>query len=582
MGGFQRGLTAMANASLKERLVQVLIDSELITEERLEEAKRIQKDTGGQLGRILIEHNFVSADELMTSLSDHLGIPPVNLGKMKIPEEVVGLISKQLAMFYQVVPISKVGNTLTVAMADPLNVFALDDLRLMTGMEIQPVISNPKDVQTKLDEIYSDKHGLETILKDTAAIPSVEVARDNENDQEIDVEQLLQATGDTSVIQVVNIVIVQAVQEGASDIHIEPFEKEMRIRYRVDGILHERTSPPRAMHSAIISRIKIMSNLDIAERRRPQDGRFRIKLKGRDVDFRVSVLPTAYGEKVVLRILDKSASARKLDDLGFDEDARAKFQEAIRAPFGMILVTGPTGSGKTTTLYAALTEINKPEINIITVEDPIEYQIMGINQVQVNAEIDLTFATGLRSILRQDPNVVLVGEIRDQETADIAIKAALTGHLVFSTLHTNNAPSAITRLDDMGVEPFLISSSVIMVLAQRLVRRICEGCKKPVEIEPRTLERCQYKPTPGKVANFCHGAGCHKCGGSGYKGRMSIIELFRMDDELRSLVVKRAPATEIKKLAIEHGMRTMRMNALTRASEGKTSLEEVLRETASD
>ncbi len=572
----------MANASLKERLVQVLIDSQLITEEQLEEAKRIQKETGGQLGRVLIEHSFVGPDELMTSLSAHLGIPPVNLSKMKIPEEVVVLISKQLAMFYQVVPISKVGNTLTVAMADPLNVFAIDDLRLMTGMEIQPVISNPKDVQAKLDEIYSAKQGLETILKDTASVPSVEVARDEESDQEIDVEQLLQATGDTSVIQILNIILVQAITEGASDIHIEPFEKEMRVRYRVDGILHERTSPPKAMHCAIVSRVKIISKLDIAERRRPQDGRFRIKLKGRDVDFRVSVLPTAYGEKVVLRILDKSASARKLDDLGFDEDAMAKLREAIRAPYGMILVTGPTGSGKTTTLYAALSEINEPETNIITVEDPIEYQIMGINQVQVNPEIDLTFATGLRSILRQDPNVVLVGEIRDQETADIAIKAALTGHLVFSTLHTNDAPSAITRLDDMGVEPFLISSSVIMIMAQRLVRRICEGCKKPIEIDARTLERCQYKPIPGKPVSFCHGAGCHRCGGSGYKGRMSIIELFKMDDELRSLVVKRAPSTDIKKVAMDHGMRTMRMNALTRAAEGKTTLEEVLRETAAD
>jgi type IV pilus assembly protein PilB len=450
----------------------------------------------------------------------------------------------------------------------------------MTGMEIQPVISNPKDVQEKLDEIYSAKHGLENILKDTS-VPTVEVAKE-EDDQEIDVEQLLRATGDTSVIQVVNIVLVQAVQEGASDIHIEPFEKEMRVRYRLDGILSDRTSPPKSMHPAIVSRIKIMSNLDIAERRRPQDGRFRIRLKGHEVDFRVSVLPTAHGEKVVMRILDKSASCRKLDELGFDPDALAKFSEAIHAPFGMILVTGPTGSGKTTTLYSALRGINKPEINIITVEDPIEYQIMGINQVQVNPDIDLTFAAGLRSILRQDPNVVLVGEIRDQETADIAIKAALTGHLVFSTLHTNNAPGAISRLDDMGVEPFLISSSVILVLAQRLVRRICGGCSKPIDVDPATLERCQYVPDPAKPANFSHGTGCNRCGQSGYKGRMSIIELFLMNDEVRGLVVKRASAAEIKKVAVAHGMQTLRMNALQRAAEGLTTLEEVLRETAPD
>ncbi len=570
----------MTDTSLKDRLVQVLVSSRLVTEEQLEEARAIQKEKGGQLSRILIDLRYVSADDLMMSLSDHLGIPPVSLSKIRIPEEIAGLISKQLAMFYQVVPISKVGNTLTVAMADPLNVFALDDLRLMTGMEIQPVISNPKDVQEKLDEIHSPKQGLENILKDTA-VPTVEIAK-QEEDQEIDVEQLLQATGDTSVIQIVNILLVQAVQDGASDIHIEPFEKVMRVRYRVDGILHERTSPPRAMHSAIVSRIKIISKLDIAERRRPQDGRFRIKLKGRDVDFRVSVLPTAHGEKVVLRILDKSASARRLEDLGFEESALAKFKEAIHAPYGMVLVTGPTGSGKTTTLYGALTEINQPEINIVTVEDPIEYQVMGINQVQVNPDIELTFGAGLRSILRQDPNVVLVGEIRDQETADIAIKAALTGHLVFSTLHTNNAPAAITRLDDMGVEPFLISSSVIMVLAQRLVRRICAGCKKPIDVDSGILERCHYTPIPGIQPIFCHGVGCHRCGGSGYKGRMSVIELFQMNDELRSLVVKRASATEIKKVAVQHGMQTLRMNALQKAAEGLTTIEEVLRETAAD
>jgi type IV pilus assembly protein PilB len=571
----------MTDVSLKDRLVQMLVRSGLVTEEHLQEAKTIQRERGGQLSQVLIEHGFVSADDLMMMLSDHLGLPPVNLSRMTISEDVAGLISKQLAIFYQVVPISKIGNTLTVAMADPLNVFALDDLRLMTGMEIQPVISNPKDVLEKLEEIYSDKHGLESILKDTA-VPDIEVSRDEADDQEIDVEQLLQATGDTSVIQVVNIILVQAIQEGASDIHIEPFEKEMRIRYRIDGILSERTSPPKNMHSAIVSRVKIMSTLDIAERRRPQDGRFRIKLKGRDVDFRVSVLPTAHGEKVVLRILDKSASSRKLEDLGFDDAALTRFRQAIKAPYGMILVTGPTGSGKTTTLYAALMEINQPEINIITVEDPIEYQIMGINQVQVNPDIDLSFSAGLRSILRQDPNVVLVGEIRDQETADIAIKAALTGHLVFSTLHTNNAPGAVTRLDDMGVEPFLISSSLLMVLAQRLVRRVCENCKKSIEIDDDTLQRCQYKPIGGGLPSFSHGSGCSRCTGSGYKGRMSVIEMLEIDDELRTLVVKRASSAEIKKLAVQHGMQTLRMTALQKAAQGLTTLEEVLRETAPD
>jgi len=479
------------------------------------------------------------------------------------------------------VPVSRVGNTLTVAMADPLNVFALDDLRLMTGMDVQPVISNPRDVADKLQETYTPTAGLDSLLSDQAAEQHVEIAKDS--DEEIDVDALLEATGDTSIIKIVNVILVQAIQEGASDVHIEPFEKETRVRYRIDGVLYERTAPPKHMHPALVSRIKIMADLDIAERRLPQDGRFRIKLMGRDVDFRVSVLPVAFGEKVVMRILDKSALTLDIAQLGFNDEALARFRHAIKAPYGMVLVTGPTGSGKTTTLYSALSEINRPDVNIITVEDPIEYQLHGINQVQTNPEITLTFAAGLRSILRQDPDIVMVGEIRDHETADIGVKAALTGHLVFSTLHTNDAAGAMTRLVDMGVEPFLISSSVLLVQAQRLVRRICKHCKHEVEIEPDVLRRAQVQWPEGEAPpTFWAGKGCSKCSDSGYAGRCSVIEVLRVTENVRNLVIKQANASSIKEAAMADGMSTMRMDAIDKARQGITTLEEVLRVTAPD
>ena len=571
----------MAGMALKDRLLQILVDGNLVTEEQLSHALSIQKDEGGRLSEILAREGYIGESDLMVTLSEHLGIPPISLSKIKIPENITSLISKQLARFYQVVPVSRMGNTLTVAMADPLNVFALDDLKLMTGMEIQPVISNPRDVAEKLQEMYTPTAGLETLLSDQASEHDVEIATDR--DEEIDVDSLLESSGDTSIIKIVNVVLVQAIQEGSSDIHIEPFEKETRVRYRIDGVLYERTAPPKHMHPALVSRIKIMSNLDIAERRMPQDGRFRIKLMGRDVDFRVSVLPTAYGEKVVMRILDKSTLTLDISQLGFTDEALARFRAAISAPYGMVLVTGPTGSGKTTTLYSALSEINKPDVNIITVEDPIEYQLHGINQVQTNAEIEFTFAAGLRSILRQDPDIVMVGEIRDYETADIAVKAALTGHLVFSTLHTNDAPGAMTRLVDMGVEPFLISSSVLLVQAQRLVRRICKNCKHEVEIEPDVLHRAQVQWTEGEeMPTFWAGKGCAKCSGSGYAGRCSVLEVLRINEETRNLVIKQANASRIKEAAIADGMWTMRMDAIDKAEQGITTLEEVLRVTAPD
>jgi len=571
----------MVAGSLKDRLLQILIDGNLVTEEQLQHALSIQKEQGGRLSEILAEQGYIGESELMVTLSEHLGIPPINLSKIKIPDTVTGLISKQLARFYQVVPVSRVGNTLTVAMADPLNVFALDDLRLMTGMDVQPVISNPRDVADKLQETYTPTAGLDSLLSDQAGEQQVEIAKNS--DEEIDVDALLEATGDTSIIKIVNVILVQAIQEGASDVHIEPFEKETRVRYRIDGVLYERTAPPKHMHPALVSRIKIMADLDIAERRLPQDGRFRIKLMGRDVDFRVSVLPVAFGEKVVMRILDKSALTLDIAQLGFNDEALARFRHAIKAPYGMVLVTGPTGSGKTTTLYSALSEINRPDVNIITVEDPIEYQLHGINQVQTNPEITLTFAAGLRSILRQDPDIVMVGEIRDHETADIGVKAALTGHLVFSTLHTNDAAGAMTRLVDMGVEPFLISSSVLLVQAQRLVRRICKHCKHEVEIEPDVLRRAQVQWPEGEAPpTFWAGKGCSKCSDSGYAGRCSVIEVLRVTENVRNLVIKQANASSIKEAAMADGMSTMRMDAIDKARQGITTLEEVLRVTAPD
>jgi len=572
----------MATVSLRDRLLQILIDGHVITGEQLEHALSIQKERGGRLSEILAAEGYITESELMVTLSEHLGIPPINLAKINIPENVVGLISKQLARFYQVVPISRMGNTLTVAMADPLNVFALDDLKLMTGMDVQPVISNPGDVAEKLQEIYTPTAELDTLLGDQRLAQEVEIA-EQELEEEIDVEALVEATGDTSIIKIVNVILVQAIQEGASDVHIEPFEKETKVRYRIDGVLYERTAPPRHMHPALVSRIKIMANLDIAERRRPQDGRFRIKLMGREVDFRLSVLPVAFGEKAVMRSLDKSALMLDMADLGFNEEQLRRFRESIARPYGMILVTGPTGSGKTTTLYSALNEINKPDVNIVTIEDPVEYQLHGVNQIQTNAEIGLTFAAGLRSILRQDPDVVMVGEIRDSETADIAVKAALTGHLVLSTLHTNDAASAMTRLFDMGVEPFLISSSVLLVLAQRLVRRVCRHCKQEVEIDAEALQEAQVRWPEGEPPpTFWQGKGCSICSGSGYAGRCSVVEVQRVTEEMRNLVIKHASAAEIKAAAIADGMWTMRMDAIDKATQGITTFEEVLRVTAPD
>ncbi|MBN1521157.1 MAG: type IV-A pilus assembly ATPase PilB [Candidatus Aureabacteria bacterium] len=566
--------------SLKDRLADILLQGSLITEDDLKKAIDIQKQEGGRLQKILVKHKFVEEKKLIAAIGEHLGIPPLDLSKVKLDPEIVELIPRNVAEFYQLIPIARIGNALSVAMSDPLNIFAIDDLKLMTGLDIVPIIGTESDIMEALTNYYSQKSDMSSFLKD---VDETEVELKKEEIQELSLEQLKGESDEAPVIKLANYILVKAIEEKASDIHIEPFEKSVKVRYRVDGVLYEKDAPPKSMQNALISRYKIMAKLDIAERRLPQDGRFKIKVKGKDVDFRVSSLPCVFGEKVVMRILDKSRAVMDIDTLGFHDEALHDVKEALSRPFGMILVTGPTGSGKTTTLYACLTRLNKPDVNIITVEDPVEYQIKGINQVHVKSDIGLTFASALRSILRQDPDIVMIGEIRDLETADIATKAALTGHLVLSTLHTNDAAGAIARLDDMGIEPFLISSSVLCVAAQRLARKICTKCKEELSITKEALLDAQM---PKKYVNqgvkLYHGRGCRSCNNIGYSGRMSLLEVFLINDNIRKMIVSRNTASEIKKVAIQMGMKTLRQVALLRAREGSISLEEALRVTTPD
>ena len=507
---------------------------------------------------------------------------------MNIPPEIVDLLPRDTAHNYKVVPVSRLENKLFLAMADPLNVLAIDDVKRITRLEIAPLIASEKSIIDKLSALDSSKSGtMEDIIQDAqkqqseedADADTIEAVR--EGMEEVNLDQLAASSGEAPVIKLANLIIVQAIKDRASDIHLEPFEKSMRLRYRVDGVLIDATPPPKLMQLALASRFKIMSSLDIAERRLPQDGRMRVKVSGKDFDLRVSVLPTVHGEKIVMRVLDKSNLTASIDKLGLDADTFKQFKGAIDAPHGLILVTGPTGSGKTTTLYSALNELNSPIYNIITVEDPVEFQVPGINQVPTKKEIGLTFANALRSILRQDPDIIMIGEIRDTETAEIAIEAALTGHQVLSTMHCNDAPGAIARLDDMGIAPFLISSSVILSCAQRLMRRICSHCKEQVTYPPKMFEDLGIDPvTFGNVQLF-RGRGCDRCKNSGYAGRMAIIEAMTISDQIRKLIIGRANTRELGKVAISQGMRTLRMVGLDRARDGISTLEQVLMITSS-
>ena len=573
--------TTMRSKSFAERIADVLIEDGLLLPNQLEEAVAIQQKEGGRLLKILTDRQFVTDQDMTVSMGRCLNTPLINLTKLRVPEEVMSLVPRDMAKANKLMPIARLNGKLFVAMADPTNVLAVDDVKRRVQLEIVPMIATEKAVHDALAGTHGASNMsqvLKQVAEDVANAGEVEVQSAKQD--EIDLDRLATDSEDAPVIKIVNLILVQAVKEKASDIHIEPFQRTLKLRYRIDGELIMAESPPKALQLAITSRIKILAGLNIAERRVPQDGRFRIKVIGKEVDLRVSILPTAYGEKIVIRILDKAALTGSIDQMGMDQSTLDKFKKAIDAPHGMILVTGPTGSGKTTTLYSVLQELNNPQYNIVTVEDPIEYELTGINQVSVRNDIGLDFASALRSILRQDPDIVMVGEIRDNETADIAVKAALTGHQVLSTLHTNDAAGAITRLDDMGIEPFLISSSVIMACAQRLVRRICTNCREEFVPELEIFERLSMKEPDGAV--FYHGSGCDRCKGRGYLGRVAIIEALPVSEAIRRLIIKRASAAVLKNQAMAEGMRTLRMVGIDKALEGITTLEEIWRVTGED
>src|SRR5437660_1325202 len=572
----------MRSKSFGERIADVLIEEGLLLPNQLEEAIGIQKAEGGRLLKVLTDRQFVTEQDMVFSMGRCLNTPPVNLARLRVPEEVMSLVPREMAKANRLVAIARLDGKLFVAMADPTNVLAVDDLKRRVQLEIVPMIATERAVADALSGVHGAGNMSQVMKKvaEEAAQSGEAVEVQSNKREEIDLDRLAHDSEDAPVVKIVNLILAQAVKEKASDIHVEPFHNTLKLRYRIDGELIPAESPPKALQLAITSRIKILAGLNIAERRIPQDGRFRIRVLGKEIDLRISILPTAHGEKIVIRILDKSALRGSIDQMGMDADTLSKFKRAIDAPHGMILVTGPTGSGKTTTLYSVLHELNSPEYNIVTVEDPIEYELAGINQVAVRGDIGLDFASALRSILRQDPDIVMVGEIRDNETADIAVKAALTGHQVLSTLHTNDAAGAITRLDDMGIEPFLISSSVIMACAQRLVRRICTNCREEFVPNPEVFERLSMTTPEGAV--FCCGSGCGRCKNRGYLDRLAIIEALTVTESIRRLIMKRASAAVIKNQAVTEGMKTLRMTGIDKALEGQTTLEEVLRVAADD
>lgn len=563
------------------KLGQLLLNNKLITQEQLNHALEIQKKEGGRLGSILIKLGYITEEQMVTFLSKQYGFPAITLSDYKIDPSVIKYIPYEVATKYHIFPVAKVGATLTIAMADPSNVYAIDDIKFTTGYYVEPVVASDSAIRDAINQYYGQSNVLQTVM-DSLKTTDEEIDLIQDIEEEVDVSKLEQAVEEAPVVKLVNLILSEAVEKRASDIHLEPYEKSLRVRYRIDGVLHDVMQPPPKLKAALSSRIKIMAELDIAERRLPQDGRIKLKIKGREIDLRVSTLPTLFGEKIVMRILDKSSLVLDLTKLGFEEKALQEFNNAIHSPYGMVLVTGPTGSGKTTTLYSALNTINVTDVNIMTVEDPVEYDLRGINQVQVKEEIGLTFASALRSFLRQDPDIIMVGEIRDFETAEIAVKAALTGHLVLSTLHTNDAPSTVSRLLNMGIEPFLVSASVLLILAQRLCRRICEQCKEEEHIPESALLKIGF--TENEIGTFkCFkGRGCSACNGTGYKGRIALYEVMPVKEELKELILEGASATEIKKTAVRLGMKTLRMSGLTKVKEGITSVEEVLRVTFGD
>jgi type IV pilus assembly protein PilB len=598
------------------KLGQLLITSQIITEEQLKEAISLQKREGGRLGTSLVKLGHITEEKLVSFLSRQWGVPAINLSDYKIDPLILKLIPVEIARKYLIIPVARVGATLTIAMADPSNVFVIDDVKFMTGYDVDVVVSSESSILHAISAYYhSDGDALipanneatrainiqdytyqEGDLKEEEGSTSDEVAT-------VDVDEFDKVVGDAldsiethserdesggveieePIVKLVNGILVNAIKGGASDIHIEPYERSLRVRYRVDGVLFNAMNLPLKIKNPITSRLKIMSKLDIAERRLPQDGRIKLRLsKKKEIDFRVSVLPCLFGEKTVLRILDKANLQVDLTKLGFEEEVLKKFMYALTKPYGMILVTGPTGSGKTTTLYSALNYLNKPGTNIMTAEDPVEYNFLGMNQVQVREEIGLTFASALRAFLRQAPNIILVGEIRDFETAEIAVKASLTGHLVLSTLHTNDAPSTVSRLLNMGVEPFLVSASVILIAAQRLVRKLCPDCKEEEKLPASAFMQLGFSEDEAKSMKCYKAKGCPSCSGSGYKGRIALYEVMPVDGEIREMILEGASTDELKKTAVRLGMKSLRMSGLTKAKEGVTSIEEVMRVTFGD
>ncbi len=599
---------------MSAKLGEILVRENLLSAQQLREALDYQRSHGGRLGYNLVKMGLVSDDMITAVLSRQYGVPSVNLELFDIEPSVIRLIPQEVAQKYSVLPLSRVGASLTLAMVDPTNVFAMDDIKFMTGLNIEPVVVSEASVQEAIAKYYGstreielstmgepevevsgvgrngnghhntirheDLVSLDSLDFDTEAAEGLEVIEDNE---EIDLSTLSRMSEDAPVVRLVNVLMVDALRRGASDIHIEPYEKELRIRFRIDGVLYDVMHPPLKMRDAMISRLKIMSKLDISEKRLPQDGRIKIKVKvdarSRELDFRVSTLPTLFGEKVVLRLLDKENLMLDMTKLGFEPESLVKFQRNISRPYGMVLVTGPTGSGKTNTLYSALQSLNTSETNIMTAEDPVEFNLMGINQVQMKEQIGLNFAAALRSFLRQDPNIILVGEIRDFETAEIAIKAALTGHLVLSTLHTNDAPSTISRLMNMGIEPFLVATSVNLIQAQRLIRRICKDCKTESPMPPEAMLEIGFTVEESKNMKTYKGRGCQTCNNTGYKGRVGLYEVMEVTDEMRELILIGASALELRKKAIDDGMITLRESGLHKIRNGITTIEEVVRET---
>ena len=609
------------------KLGDLLLKQKLITQQQLETALKLQREEGGKIGEALVRVGAVSEADITETLSQQFGVPSIDLAHFEIDPGVIKVVPGEVARKYGVLPVNKTGATLTIAMGDPTNVFAMDDIKFMTGYNVEPVVASEIALRKAIDKHYgtprsvvlkekakagggaayqgNESGGLDDVMASSAltmddmasvglgelnmdeitgmdAGADVDVVRGEEG-QEIDLSDLAKSSESAPIIKVSNLILIEALKAGASDIHVEAYEKEFRVRFRVDGILHNIMALPMRTRDPLISRLKIMAKLDISEKRLPQDGRIKIRLRveerSRDLDLRVSSVPTQFGEKVVMRLLDKSKLQLDMTALGFDQEPLRRFKDAIDRPYGIVLVTGPTGSGKTNTLYSAIAALNDPTVNIMTAEDPIEFNLAGINQVQMKEQIGLTFASALRSFLRQDPDIILVGEVRDFETAEIAVKAALTGHLVLSTLHTNDAPSTINRLMNMGIEPFLVATSVNCICAQRLVRRICTQCPEEVETPPQMLIQVGFAPDEVKTVKIKRGRGCERCNQTGYKGRVGLFEVLQFSDEIRDMILSGASSIELKRKAIEEGMVSLRMSGLQKIREGATTLEEVLRET---